>query len=160
MAKESKKKKNSFGWWWLVFVVVALISQASENVDLRRAWLRFRVSLLRSGFDLQKFLPILVGIVGLVIIGAILSAAARRRAEAGDRRPASARTSAAAQRRDPRTKSFTKPEAYCVSCDFSGEDHFRHDREQRIRQLDEWLKNGLIDRAEYKVLLDRFQRDL
>ena len=155
-----KKKKSGGGWWWLVFVAIALISQAGENVDLRRAWLRFRVALLRSGLDGEKLLPVLAGVVGLVIVLAILRAALKRREEVTDRRPASARTSAAVQRRDPRTRSFTSPEPYCVVCDHSGEDHFQHDRNQRIKQLDEWLKNGLIDRAEYKVLLNRFKNDL
>ena len=34
MAKESnKKKKKSGGAWWLIFVVIALLSQASEDID-------------------------------------------------------------------------------------------------------------------------------
>ncbi len=39
-----------------------------------------------------------------------------------------------------------------------GLDHFARDKARRIAQLDEWLKNGLIDKAEYHVLKDRFQR--
>ena len=43
---------------------------------------------------------------------------------------------------------------------FSGEDHFQRDKRKRIEQLDEWLKNGLIDRKEYKELKRRYQEDL
>ena len=70
------------------------------------------------------------------------------------------RVSTAVQRLDPRSKSFTKPETYCAVHDHSGEDHLAHDKAQRIRQLDEWLKNGLIDRNEYRVLKSRYERDL
>ena len=40
------------------------------------------------------------------------------------------------------------------------DDHFVRDKAQRIAQLDEWLKNGLIDREEYRVLKSRYERDL
>ena len=37
-----------------------------------------------------------------------------------------------------------------LNCDFS------HDYESRVSQLDSFLKNGLIDRAEYNVLLKKY----
>ena len=55
--------------------------------------------------------------------------------------------------------AFPQPEAHCVVCENTGDDHFAHDREQRIKQLDEWLKNGLIDRKEYQVMKARYERD-
>lgn len=42
---------------------------------------------------------------------------------------------------------------------FSAEDHFQRDRRNRIEQLDEWLKNGLIDRKEYLELKRRYRED-
>ena len=39
----------------------------------------------------------------------------------------------------------------------SGEDHFQRDKRKRIEQLDEWLKNGLIDRKEYDELKRRYR---
>ena len=160
MANDRKTKKKSGGWWWLIFVVIALVSQLGENVDFRRMWLRFRVSLLRNGIRIEPIWLLIGAGVILCLLIVIVSRAAAKRREVEDRRPATARTSAAVQRRDPRTKSFTQPDPYCVVCDHTGEDHFQHDKTQRIKQLDEWLKNGLIDRTEYKVLLDRFKRDL
>lgn len=65
----------------------------------------------------------------------------------------------AARRPDPRMKSFTKPDAPCIVCDHTGEDHFMRDRENRIKQLDEWLKNGLIDKTEYRIMKQRYERD-
>lgn len=61
---------------------------------------------------------------------------------------------------DPRMKSFTTPDAPCIVCENTGEDHLQRDKANRIRQLDEWLKIGLIEREEYKILKDRYQRDI
>ena len=52
------------------------------------------------------------------------------------------------------------PDAACVVCDNTGEDHFAHDRAQRIAQLDAFLKNGIIDKAEYRTLRERYERGL
>ena len=52
------------------------------------------------------------------------------------------------------------PDAACVVCDNTGEDHFAHDRAQRIAQLDDFLKNGIIDKAEYRKLRERYERGL
>ena len=48
------------------------------------------------------------------------------------------------------------PDAACVVCDNTGEDHFAHD----IAQLDTFLKNGIIDKAEYRTLRERYERGL
>ena len=52
------------------------------------------------------------------------------------------------------------PDAACIVCDNTGEDHFAHDRAQRIAQLDAFLKNGIIDKAEYRTLRERYERGL
>ena len=52
------------------------------------------------------------------------------------------------------------PDAACVVCDNTGEDHFAHDKAQRIAQLDAFLKNGIIDKAEYRTLHERYERGL
>ena len=41
----------------------------------------------------------------------------------------------------------------------SGEDHFERDKRKRIEQLDDWLKNGLIDRREYNELKRRYREE-
>ena len=43
--------------------------------------------------------------------------------------------------------------------DYSGEDHFQRDQRNRIAQLDDWLRNGLIDRNEYRELKRRYERE-
>ena len=52
------------------------------------------------------------------------------------------------------------PDAACIVCDNTGEDHFAHDKARRIAQLDDFLKNGIIDKAEYRTLRDRYERNL
>ena len=42
----------------------------------------------------------------------------------------------------------------------TGEDHFQRDKVRRIKQLDDWLKSGLISRDEYRVLKDRYERGI
>lgn len=39
-------------------------------------------------------------------------------------------------------------------------ENFQRDRQRRIAQLDDFLKNGIIDKEEYKVLLSRYERNI
>ena len=48
-------------------------------------------------------------------------------------------------------------EACEAVCEDAGEDPLAREREQRIRQLDEWLRNGVIDKEEYQQLKDRYE---
>ncbi len=57
-------------------------------------------------------------------------------------------------------RDFSAPEAPCIVCENTGEDHFQRDKARRLKQLDDWLKIGLIDRDEYRVLKDRYQRGI
>ena len=65
---------------------------------------------------------------------------------------------AQAQREPRHPLSPDMPDAACVVCDNTGEDHFAHDKAQRIAQLDAFLKNGIIDKAEYRTLRERYER--
>ena len=43
-------------------------------------------------------------------------------------------------------------------CVYGAENHeYSHEEERRVAQLDNFLKNGIIDRAEYQVLLKRYK---
>ena len=57
-------------------------------------------------------------------------------------------------------RDFSAPEAACIVCEQTGEDHFQRDKVRRLAQLEDWLKIGLIDRAEYRVLKDRYGRGI
>ena len=151
--------------------------------DLRRFWYRIRDNLdeiLESFGTALFFLAIVVlsGIKKKKRAGAAqkkpaaTGAASARPAAAGQNSPFKRETVSGsyhrsreaeikngARRPDPRMKTFTKPDAPCIVCDITGEDHFLRDRENRIKQLDEWLKNGLIDKTEYRILKQRYERD-
>lgn len=153
-SRETKKKNKAAGWVWAVVLAVGLLSQAAEGLDtgaLRRALFRLRY---QAG---SVLIPLVMAIVFAAAAILLLHAVKRQREGTGTKE---GRSSAAVRRPDPRTQSFTRPEPSCIVCDHTGEDHFQRDKAQRIRQLDDWLKNGLIDRAEYKVLKERFERDL
>lgn len=101
---------------------------------------------------------------GVKTIGKELEKNGERMAQAQDApfRPASPRQDAP-QRSVPPRRSMPPPDmpdAACVVCDNTGEDHFAHDKAQRIAQLDDFLKNGIIDKAEYRTLRERYERGL
>lgn len=54
------------------------------------------------------------------------------------------------ERFTPRVSNIPDCDYGELNCDFS------HDYESRVSQLDSFLKNGLIDRAEYNVLLKKY----
>ncbi len=163
----NKSKSSKGGWIWVVFVLIALLSNAAENSNLDFAFWRLRYWLSQNE---ETVIGLAVGIVLLVAAGSLVKAVWKRKQMEADHpwkvsretrnNTASGRTSAAVRRPDPRNRSFTAPEAACIVCDHTGEDHFQRDKTNRIAQLDEWLKNGLIDKEEYKVLLSRYERNL
>ena len=57
-------------------------------------------------------------------------------------------------------RDYSAPEAPCIVCEQTGEDHFQRDKARRLAQLDDWLKIGLIDREEYRVMRDRYERGI
>ena len=157
--KKNSSKKGLLGW--LVFLVAAMLANTSKSSLYNFQW---RIQRLFRSFRLTDPVAlVLAGTVAAVLLIAVIAGVLRKKVGEGAS-PARARrdgrVSAAAQRSDPRARSFTPPEPYCVVCDHSSEDHFQRDKTQRIRQLDEWLKNGLIDREEYRVLKARYERDI
>jgi hypothetical protein len=88
----------------------------------------------------KEFLPTLVLILAAAAFGRILKAAAGKKKQVKD-------TGSSRQRNTDTPR------------DAQSEDHFQRDRRNRISQLDDWLKSGLIDRDEYKNLKRRYERD-
>ena len=153
MNNQKKSKNQGSPWILLVFLVIFLINRLADSHG--------RVSI-----------PVLfaIAVIGIVILATIIGKSRKKHQEEIKGKSAEARPQPkvelhrpvpSMQRREPVTvkRDFSKPEAYCVTCEASGEDHFVRDRQRRIAQLDDWLKNGLIDRQEYLVLKRRFQND-
>ena len=120
----------------IVFIIVALIKVSAQKAARR----------------------------GVKTIGKELEKKGERMAQAQDApfRPAPPKSAAQRFAAPPRRNAPPPdvPDAACVVCDNTGEDHFAHDKAQRIAQLDEFLKNGIIDKAEYRTLRDRYERGL
>ena len=149
---DKKKKGGGFGAWIVIaaiMLLVNLIGEASEGELPPQA--------------VAAIVP------GIVILAAVIAAVKLMKKTAGKRESQSherAQTGAAKAQPSIRLhsthpavsrQSYSAPDPYCVVCDQTGEDHFARDRAQRIAQLDEWLKNGLIDKAEYRELKQRYE---
>ena len=178
--KQPNKKKAGLGTWLVVALVLlaprllellnnARFSSAFSSLRVRYMMavrrLEIQLGLSRLARDLTRSfgfdpLPLLALILVIVLLVLLIKAAKKKSVEGVADADRSGRVSAAVRRADPRSKSFTNPDPYCVVCDHTGEDHFARDKAQRLQQLDEWLKIGLIDREEYRVLRDRFQRGI
>ena len=156
----NNKKKKSSGTPWLALVVLIPVLMRVMDGDLPPV----------------AFAVLLVGFIIAVVFGTMSKKKQQAAKQALEQRLNAGTASAARktpsvelhrpvpsmQRREAPLSSsnhFPKPDAYCVTCENTGEDHFVRDRNRRIAQLDEWLKNGLIDREEYRVLKYRFERD-
>lgn len=72
------------------------------------------------------------------------SASGSRNIGAAGRRPP-------AQRPEAYRPEVYRPEAYNLQGDYTA-----YDNRRRMKQLDDWLKNGLIDKDEYRKLKDRY----
>ena len=88
----------------------------------------------------KELLPMFAFILAASVFGRILKAAAGKKKREKD-------TTLSRQRNTDMPR------------DAQGEDHFQRDRRNRISQLDDWLKSGLIDRDVYKTLKRRYERD-
>ena len=152
-----KKKNNRAGLLWIGLIFLLGLIQSVDTRGVER-WFR---NLEQNGVDMELVAPVVCAVVLFFAVFFTVRAVKKRQAEGGTvRTRRDGRVSAAVQRHDPRTQSFTPPEPSCVVCDHTGEDHFQRDKQQRLSQLDEWLKNGLIDKNEYQVLKARYERDL
>lgn len=156
---KQKNKKSDFSWGILIILIPLLMRVLDGDIP-----------------------PVAFGVVALGLIAAFAFAQAAKKKEQAAKQALETRlkagTTASAARKTPEVelhrpvpsmqrreqaktaqRSFPQPDAYCVTCENTGEDHFVRDRNRRIAQLDEWLKNGLIDRKEYLVLKNRFEND-
>jgi len=110
------------------------------------------LGLLLSNIDNSDALPIIVGaaVLGVAVFIVVTFAKAAKKKAAEDK-----------------PRSYTPPVSYKTSsavkdaCDY-GTDNcgYSHDEQRRVQQLNNFLKNGTIDRNEYRVLLERYRREV
>ena len=140
--KDSTKKKSNRlgGIIAIIFVFLAGLANVGVNEEL------------------------LGSIVVIVVFAGIIIAAAKPRAK-------KKKGAAPSAKRHPLERKDVPPlevpqsrgrgdDAYCVVCENTGEDHFAHDKAERIKQLDDFLKNGIIDKNEYRIIRERYKNDI
>ena len=135
--------------------------QSGKGVGLAIGVLILFLSGLSEGFDSE----VIGALVVVAVVGAVMwicykavnvsrGTAARQNAGVGT-------TAQHMKRHEPKVeihRAFPEPEAHCVVCDNTGVDHFERDRQMRLQQLDDWLKNGLIEREEYMILKHKYEQ--
>ncbi len=160
--KQNGKKSGPLQAIGSVIGIIILINIAEAVVELFES--ENLDSAAVAGFLASAILPILF-LVGLLCLFRFL---ARRitQEKAGDetaRRPAP--RGAAAHRPGtalgeiaPVFRSLGRKKE---ECDYGTENHeYSHDMARRVEQLDSFLRNGLIDKAEYDVLLRKYREAL
>ena len=117
------------------------------------------MNIISAGGEAILGIFVIVLIIGTVVFFLKRKKAARKKAED----QANVRWSAPVpERRQNRAVPAERP-AYTpqpVYNENTSGENFQRDRQRRLAQLDSFLKNGIIDREEYKVLRSRYERDI
>ena len=138
MNNNRKRKNNSPKSLLIVVVVMMLLSAANDLRD--------------SGVVL---LALLVPVLGIALFFVVFKVVAK-----------------SAEKEKSKEKSSRKEDPYCKTCsddfvynnrqteykEFSAEESFVRDRQRRMKQLDDFLKNGIIDKEEYWVLRSHYEK--
>ncbi len=143
----NRRNKKGSGWGIAVVVAAVLISSLAEKLeDFRYS---FRGLPRLDSFDLSRLefllVPLAVVLFTAAVAIAVYKAAKIRKAE-----------SASAESYQSVRRAPTKQDRSGFDAANSG---YSHDRARRQAQLDSFLKNGIIDKAEYLVLMDRYKKE-
>lgn len=145
---EDREKKTPFKAWKALLLVLLYLCFVS-----------FSETVSGDGFS-----PILVILIVLIVFAVLIFAGtkagkasrARREAEAFPR-PKAAPDPVRQKAKDP-VPGQPRPAPVRSYNEHLREAAEERDREQRIRQLENFYKNGLIDKEEYQVLMEKYRR--
>ena len=141
-----RRKKNGSGWGVVVIVAVMLLSNLSEQIG---AFFKRAGSFTLPRLDLpsaERFaIPLALLLAAAVIAIAVVKTVRTRQMESD------AVGSYSSKSRAPTAQDKSGFDAANSS--------YSHDRARRQAQLDSFLKNGIIDKAEYLVLIDRYRKE-
>lgn len=160
--RDGKKKKSGAGWI-IAAIVVFLFNTIGESGDI-------------SGGDLVPVLMI-VFIIAAIIFAVYAGIKAAKKYAAGFTSGFSSvkktagigaeRIKASFTREEKSPELFTRPSAPARQDEkprYYDENaaavNFERDRQRRLAQLEVFLKNGIIGREEYRMLHDRYERNL
>lgn len=142
-----KRKNNSNNTWWIIMLLIGLFfSLADMDMD--------------SG-DVVAVIWIILFIITTVIIVAITRQALKKKKkmpQKENRTFSEAVPSSTFKETQTRNSPALEQKKY-YDKDMIMQDDER-DRERRLKQLDDFLKNGIIDKEEYKVLYSRYERGI
>lgn len=108
----------------------------------------------------------IVGIIAIALIVAVVVFAVKAGKKAAQKKSAEAAPVQWKRPDNDRRQNAPKPAErpvytpQAVYSENASAENFQRDRQRRIAQLDGFLKNGIIDKEEYKVLLSRYDRNI
>ncbi|MBQ7895493.1 MAG: hypothetical protein IJ364_02920 [Oscillospiraceae bacterium] len=139
--RRNRNKKKSSKGAVIAIVLVFLLQMAGE--------------ISSSSFARSSIITILVPVLAIAIFFAVFAFIAK-----------------CAVKAKKEEKANSREDTYCKTCsdefvynnrqveynENSAEENFIRDRQRRLRQLDDFLKNGIIDKEEYMVLRSHYDR--
>lgn len=151
--QNQKKKKKGSGVWGLIFLAVIWAINRLDFDNLRRFFSRLRWEMRTGRLDLNSravvvALATVVGLVALIVIVSVVARSARNKRFDGVRTRGS---SAAVSPMSGQSVQHSHDRLGGYRGDENAADHWK-------KQLDGFLEAGIIDRSEYRVLLERRRR--
>ncbi|MBR0040714.1 MAG: hypothetical protein IJP64_04985 [Oscillospiraceae bacterium] len=146
------KKKRKGGGWWLLFLVFLWAVNGIDGAGISHFFQRLQRKLRTGSIDTKALIAAVSAVVVLVILVIVVSTVAKRvkdkrfdgiRTKRGNSVSVSPMSGQRVQHSHDRLSGYHGEE--------NGFDHWK-------KQLDGFLEAGIIDRAEYKVLLERRRR--
>ena len=154
---QQKKKKKGSGFWGLAVLLIIWAINALDSEKIRRFFSRLQWSIRtgRLGVDGRAAvtaLAVVIGLLALVIFVSVLAKKAREKRFDGIRRAPGARTAGSGSAvRGGSSAAHSHDQLQGYRGDESAAEHWK-------KQLDGFLEAGIIDRSEYRVLLERRRR--
>ncbi len=148
---QQKKKKKSGGWWGLAFLLIIWAVNNLDSDKVRRFFSRLQWQFRTGRINVNSraaimALGVVCSLLAIVICVSVLAKKAREKRFDGIRR---APGGSAARGGTAQAHSHDRLQGY--RGDESGLEHWK-------KQLDGFLEAGIIDRSEYRVLLERRRR--
>lgn len=144
--QQQPKKKKSGGAWGLIFLLVIWLIGRIDTGDLRRFFSRLQWMIQTGRFPIENEMLLAIGAAILVLVLVIVTVSRAKKAGA-EKRFEGVR---AAKGGTAQAHSHDRLAGYTVGAE-SGQEHWK-------KQLDGFLAAGIIDRSEYRVLLERRRR--
>ncbi len=141
--KDRKKNKGSGGLGAVVWIIIMLAGIVVRN----------------GGDSAGPVIAFLIPLAVVVVLVAAMKAAKKKNAAGASPRSAdSLRSAPSARTQAPDPTRVIRPAVPLELPEDYGSSDTDRDRMRRRQQLDAFLKNGIIDRKEYRALLERHER--